>query len=133
MGGTDTSVADEGQDAEATALQPDPGALIRSRAFRRLLVLSALIGVLVSLASWGFLELIHAIQQGVYEDLPSALGFDTAPTWWPLPVLGIAGLVIAFAVVRLPGNGGHVPADGLKSGPPTTPVQLPGVVWVPGP
>jgi H+/Cl- antiporter ClcA len=93
-----------------------------------LLVLSALIGVLVSLASWGFLELIHAIQQGVYEDLPSALGFDTAPTWWPLPVLGIAGLVIAFAVVRLPGNGGHVPADGLKSGPPTTPLELPGVV-----
>jgi H+/Cl- antiporter ClcA len=102
--------------------------MIRSRAFRRLLVFSALIGVLVSLASWGFLELIHALQQGVYEDLPGALGFDTAPTWWPLPVLGIAGLIIAFAVVRLPGHGGHIPANGLNTGSPTTPAQLPGVV-----
>ncbi|MGZ8595224.1 MAG: chloride channel protein [Actinomycetota bacterium] len=102
--------------------------MIRSKAFRRLLVFSALLGVVVSLASWGFLELIHALQQGVYEDLPSALGFDTAPWWWPLPVLGIAGLVIAFAIVRLPGHGGHIPAEGLKSGPPTTPAELPGVV-----
>ena len=56
------------------------------------------------------------------------MGFDTAPWWWPLPVLGIAGLVIAFAIVRLPGHGGHIPADGLQAGAPTTPTQLPGVV-----
>ena len=30
--------------------------------------------------------------------------------------------------MRLPGNGGHIPADGLKTGPPTTPIQLPGVI-----
>ena len=128
MGGTDTSAADGVAEPGAAAPQPDPGALIRSKAFRRLLVFSALLGVVVSLASWGFLELIHALQQGVYEDLPSALGFDTAPWWWPLPVLGIAGLVIAFAIVRLPGHGGHIPAEGLKAGPPTTPTELPGVV-----
>jgi chloride channel protein, CIC family len=128
MGDTDTSVADGGRATGPTAPTPDPGAQIRSTAFRRLLVFSALIGVVVSLASWGFLELIHAIQQGVYDDLPSALGFDVAPWWWPLPVLGLAGLTIAFAVVRLPGHGGHIPADGLKSGPPTTPAELPGVV-----
>ena len=128
MGGTDTSATDGVAEPGAANPQPDPGALIRSKAFRRLLVFSALLGVVVSLASWGFLELIHALQQGVYEDLPSALGFDTAPWWWPLPVLGIAGLVIAFAVDRLPGHGGHIPAEGLKSGPPTTPAELPGVV-----
>ena len=128
MGDTDTSAADGVAEPGAAAPQPDPGALIRTKAFRRLLVFSALLGVVVSLASWGFLELIHALQQGVYEDLPSALGFDTAPWWWPLPVLGIAGLVIAFAIVRLPGHGGHIPAEGLKSGPPTTPAELPGVV-----
>jgi len=128
MGSTATPTADEGAEAGVAGPQPDPGALIRSVAFRRLLVFSALIGVVVSLASWGFLELLHAIQQGVYDDLPGALGFDAAPSWWPLPVLGIAGLIIAFAIVRLPGNGGHIPADGLKTGPPTTPVQLPGVI-----
>ena len=106
----------------------DPEALLRSKEFRRLLVLSAVIGVMVSLAAWCFLELIHALQQGVYEDLPDALGFSVPPWWWPLPVLALAGLIIAFAVVRLPGHGGHSPARGLESGPPTTPIELPGVL-----
>ncbi len=118
----------EAGSASAESPPPDPGSLIRSKQFRRLLVLSALIGVLVSLAAWCFLELIHVIQQGVYDDLPDALGFEAAPWWWPLPVLGLAGVITAFAIVRLPGRGGHVPAEGLKTGPPTTPTELPGVL-----
>jgi len=59
----------------------DPGALIRSRPYRALLVLATLIGIVVSLAGWAFLELVHAVQVGVYEDLPGDLGFDTVP-WW---------------------------------------------------
>ena len=106
----------------------DPGALIRSRGYAALLVLAAIIGILVSLAGWLFLEATVTIQHWVYQDLPSALGFATAPVWWPLPVLGLAGLPIAFAIVRLPGHGGHRPAAGLKSGPPTLPVELPGVL-----
>jgi chloride channel protein, CIC family len=106
----------------------DPGALIRSRSYRALLVFAALLGVVVSIACWGFLELIHLVQQWVYEDLPSGLGFGTAPWWWPVPVLAVAGVVIAFAVARLPGRGGHDPSEGLKAGPPTTPVELPGVL-----
>ena len=43
-------------------------------------------------------------------------------------MLAVAGVVIAFAVARLPGHGGHIPAEGLKTGPPTTPVELPGVL-----
>ena len=35
----------------------DPGTLIRSRQYQGLLVLAAITGVLVSLASWGFLAL----------------------------------------------------------------------------
>jgi len=85
--------------------------------------------VVVSLASWGFLELVHGIQQGVYTDLPDQLGYDTAPTWWPLPWLALAGILTAFAIERLPGRGGHVPADGLKTGgAPTQPIELPGVL-----
>ena len=37
----------------------DPGALLLTKNYRMLFVLSGVIGVLVSLASWGFLELIH--------------------------------------------------------------------------
>ena len=48
--------------------------------------------------------------------------------WWPLPILAIAGVIVAVAIVRLPGGGGHIPAMGLSTSKPTTPVQLPGVV-----
>ena len=107
----------------------DPASLVRSRQYRVLLVLAAVIGLLVSLASWGFLELVHVIQLGVYKDLPSDLGYDTSPWWWPLPWLALAGVLTAFAIERLPGHGGHVPADGLKTGAgPTQPIELLGVL-----
>ena len=106
---------------------PDPAAIMQSRRFVGLLVLAAIVGVGASLAAWGFLELIHESQGWVYSDLPEALGYDTTPKWWSLPVLGLAGLVVAFAVVRLPGRGGHVPVKGL-SPEPTQPIELPGVL-----
>ena len=104
----------------------DPEAMLRSRGFVVLLVFAAAVGVFVSLASWGFLELVHQIQLGVFSDLPDALGYDTMPTWWPIPVLVLAGIPVAFAIVKLPGNGGHVPADGLQMGS-TTPDMVPGI------
>jgi H+/Cl- antiporter ClcA len=42
-------------------------------------------------------------------------------------VCAFAGLVVAFAIVRLPGHGGHVPAEGLQAGS-TQPIDLPGVM-----
>jgi H+/Cl- antiporter ClcA len=101
---------------------------MRTAQYRRLLVLAAFIGIVVSLASWLFLELTHGLQQLTYVTLPNALGFSEAPWWWPLPVLCVAGLAIAFAVVRLPGHGGHDPSLGLASGPPITPAMVPSVV-----
>ena len=107
----------------------DPAALIRSREYRVLLVLAALVGLLVSTASWCFLEGVHELQVWVYEDLPGEVGYHVAPVWWPLPWVALAGLLTAIAVVRLPGHGGHVPAEGLKAGgPPTRPIDLPGVL-----
>jgi H+/Cl- antiporter ClcA len=114
--------------SDAAAPPPlDPAAVLRSRGFVALLVVSAIVGVVISFASWGFLEAVHWIQVGVYDDLPGTLGFESTPVWWSLPVLAIAGLITAFAIVRLPGNGGHVPAEGLNAGR-TLPIDLPGVV-----
>src|SRR5262245_37048985 len=110
----------------ATPPAQDAISLMRSAQYRRLLVLAALIGVIVSFLSWCSLELVEAGKQGVYEELPSALGFDSAPWWWPIPVLAVAGLIVAFAVERLPGRGGHVPAEGLKAGA-AKPIELPGI------
>jgi len=103
--------------------------MLLSRAYTVLLVIAAVVGVLVSLAAWGFLELIYQIQREVYHHLPSALGYSHgAPLWWSLPVLAIAGLIVAFAIVRMPGEGGHIPAEGLKvGGGPAQPNTLPGI------
>jgi H+/Cl- antiporter ClcA len=105
----------------------DPGALIRSKEYRRLLVIAAFIGLAVSFASWCFLELVHWIQQGVYVDLPSGLGLADVPWWWPIPVLLVAGLLTAVAVLRLPGSGGHIPYKGITAGQ-TRPIDLPGIL-----
>lgn len=95
-----------------------------------LLAIAAIVGVFVSLAAWCFVELVNQIQQELYHHLPSAVGYTHGPPlWWSLPILAIAGLITAFAIVRLPGNGGHIPADGLKvGGGPAQPVELPGIV-----
>lgn len=107
----------------------DPAEMIRSRQYRVLLVLAALVGLLVSAASWCFLEGVHELQVWVYEKLPGEVGYHVVPVWWPLPWVALAGLLTAFAVIRLPGHGGHVPADGLKAGgPQIRPIDLPGVL-----
>jgi H+/Cl- antiporter ClcA len=102
----------------------------KSKAFLVLLALAAAVGVGVSLAAWGFLELIHQIQVGLFTDLPKELGYHHgAPSWFYVVVLGIAGLLTAAAIVRLPGDGGHVPAEGLKiGGDPVQPLELPGII-----
>jgi H+/Cl- antiporter ClcA len=101
---------------------------VQGKQFVLLLMLAAVVGLVVSFAAWCFLQGVHELQQAVYDDLPRALGFDHgAPRWWALPACGLAGVVTAFAIVRLPGRGGHVPAKGFAVSP-TKPIALPGVV-----
>ena len=94
------------------------------------LVIAAGVGIAVSVAAWCFVELVYQVQQELYHHLPAALGYAHGPPlWWPVPILGVAGVLAAVAITRLPGDGGHVPADGLKvGGAPTRPIDLPGVV-----
>src|SRR6185295_5592706 len=79
--------------APSGAVAPPQG-----RAMLGLLTLAAGVGLAVSLAAWGFLELIHQVQVGVFEGLPKDLGYaNGAPWWWSLPVCGVAGLLLALA------------------------------------
>lgn len=92
-------------------------------------MLAALVGVGVSLAAWAFLELIHQLQTLVFTDLPDDLGYSGVPGWYYVIVLALAGLIAAFAIVRLPGEGGHIPAQGLKiGGAPVQPIEIPGIL-----
>jgi hypothetical protein len=114
-------------DPELTNEQVDD--LVESKSFVVLLAVAAVVGLVVSLGSWAFLELTAQLQHWVFVDVPSGLGFsDNPPIWWPVPILILAGLITAFAIARLPGHGGHVAAHGLAAGKPPQVRDLPGVL-----
>ena len=105
---------------------PDPRALLRSPSYVVLLVLGAVVGAPIAAIAYFFLEAVGRTQRYLYQSLPGDLGFDSAPWWWPLPLLAIGGLIVALAIQRLPGTGGHKPAEGFKAGT-TRPIELPGI------
>jgi len=104
----------------------DPVAVLRSRNYLALLVMAAIIGVPISAIAWGFLALVSKLQGWLFTSLPAGLGFHGEPPWWPLPLLGASGLLVALTIRYLPGTGGHSPADGLQPGAPAL-NQIPGV------
>jgi H+/Cl- antiporter ClcA len=105
----------------------DPLAVVRSKEYVRALVLAALIALPVAVVAYGFLALVDWLQEALFTDLPSGLGFDSPPTWWPIPLLAISGLLVALCIRSLPGNCGHSPSGGFQQGAPTLPIELPGI------
>jgi len=117
--------------AHAAVTQPEEAdrlrGLLRSRPYQKALVLSAVIGVPVSLAAFFFLAGLHELEHLVWAGLPARFGWSVPPWWWPLPLLTIAGLAVGLVVTRLPGAGGHIPAGGLHTAG-MAPAALPGVI-----
>ena len=107
---------------------PDPSTVARSPGYLVLLLVAATLGAPVAAVSYGFVVLVNHSQRWLYEDLPRAFGLDGAPAWWPVPLLVLAGVLVALVVQRLPGHGGHVPIDGFSTGSHPSPRELPGVV-----
>ncbi|MEU4264592.1 chloride channel protein [Streptomyces argenteolus] len=109
------------------AESPDPMKVVRTRGYLALLITVAILGVPISAAAFGFLALVHELQSLTYRDLPRALGFDGTPAWWPVPLLAVAGLLTGLTVRRLPGRGGHRPAESKVSTGPPAAAELPGI------
>jgi H+/Cl- antiporter ClcA len=120
------SVSDASGGTPAGA-EADPYAPVRTRAYTRLLLIAAALGVPVSAVAFGYLALVAKLQEWTYTDLPDAFGFHDTPTWWPVPLVAVAGLLVALTIRCLPGEGGHRPADGLAAGGTPTAAELPGV------
>ena len=50
------------------------------------------------------------------------------PAWWPIPFVALCGLLVGLTIRYLPGNGGHSPAFGFKTGGLPVDRELPGIV-----
>jgi H+/Cl- antiporter ClcA len=114
--------------AEPPALPADPVQLLRDKSYIALLAMGAIIGVPVAVFAYFFLKLVAEAQQYLYDTLPNDLGFHGAPSWWPIPLLMVAGVLVALTIKHLPGTGGHSPADGFHSSGPVPPIELPGII-----
>ena len=106
----------------------NPLDLLRERSYIVLLVFGTLVGAPVAFIAYFFLQLVTVVQDWLFKTLPVDLGFTTPPNWWPVPILAIAGLLVAGAIIYLPGTGGHSPAAGLTASGPPAAVELPGIV-----
>jgi H+/Cl- antiporter ClcA len=112
----------------APASAPDPTAISKSRSYLLLLALGALIGVPVATVAYFFLDAVAKLQTEIFTNLPKEVGFQGEPWWWPLPWLALSGVLVALAILYLPGTGGHEPSEGFKSGGPVQPVELFGII-----
>jgi len=77
------------------------------RAYLRLVLLGALVGIPAGLIAALFLALVHELESWLWD--------DPTPPWYlivGLPVVGAAIVIAARAL--LPGDGGHRPLDGLS-------------------
>jgi len=111
-----------GAPEEISAAQAD--ALIASKPFIGLLIIVAVLGLILSIAAWLFLEGAFQLQKELFTHLPHALGYQHgAPNWWYLLVLAVGALLVALALL-LPGSETHIPARGL-SAESTPPINLP--------
>lgn len=114
--------------SSAPAGMPDAADVLRSRGYVVLLVVGAAIGVPIAAVAYAFLEAVSRVQGWLFTTLPGDLGFDSQPDWWSIPLLVVAGLVVAATIQWLPGDAGHKPAEGFHAGGVVRPIELPGII-----
>jgi H+/Cl- antiporter ClcA len=107
----------------------DTVALLRTRRYVVLLILAGILGAPIAAAAYWYLYLVSQLQKWVFQPdyLPKALGFDGEPIWWPVPIVGVAGVLVGLAIYFLPGRGGHSPADGFQMAGPPLISEVPGI------
>src|SRR4051794_16142752 len=113
--------------AAAGPTAPNPAAMIRSRPYAVMLVIAAVLGVPIAAAAYWFLKLTSLMQHWAFSSAPSALGFDSAPAWWPLVPLTTAGLLVGATIRFFPGGGGEPPTRGFHPAGVAQPITLPGI------
>jgi chloride channel protein, CIC family len=89
---------------------------LTGRAYLRLILLGALIGIPAALFAAVFLAFVHKVESWLWDDLPNALG-ASSPPWYLVVFLPVAGAgIVLVARLFLPGDGGHSPLLGIGGG-----------------
>ena len=108
---------------------PDPLALLRTRSYAGLLVLAGIIGVPISAAAWGFLELVTVLQSEIFTHLRTRSASPTSRSGGPFHCSRCPACWSRSTIKYLPGTAGHLPAEGFKAGGAPSPIELPGVFF----
>jgi H+/Cl- antiporter ClcA len=98
----------------------------RAWPYLRTLVFAALLGIPVAFAAVLFQTAIHDVTELVWTEIPDAFDWSEPPWWYVILMPGVAGVLVA-AALRLPGNGGHSPLEGLSMAGVRT-VELPSIL-----
>ncbi|MGO4461517.1 hypothetical protein AB4039_30120 [Streptomyces sp. M-16] len=93
-----------------------PADVLKAPGYLKTLLFCALVGIPVSLVSFWFLAGIHELQHALWSGLPHALGWSSAPWWWPLPLLFVAGVLVGLIALHMKGAGGHIPVRSMGAG-----------------
>jgi H+/Cl- antiporter ClcA len=105
----------------------DPLAVLRTRRYLGVLVVSAILGGPIAFVAYWFLKLVALLQTWAFHDVPQGLGLGTGASWWPVIPLAVAGLVVGLTVRYLPGHGGESPIEGFRPGGLAQPPALAGI------
>ncbi|MFF9562684.1 ion channel protein [Leifsonia sp. NPDC014704] len=107
-----------------TATQPE----LAAPSVRQLVLLSipaVVVGVFSALALWAIESLAGLIEDGVWTNLPKALGIDPSSGWWIFAVLTVTGAAVGLTVWLVPGHAGPDSATTELVAPPLRPAVVP--------
>lgn len=92
---------------------PEGAAPGEASALLKLSGIAIIVGVLSGALAAGFIGIQHALSHWLWHSLPALMGQSEAP-WWLVLALPVMGAGLTVAALKLPGNGGHGPLDGLS-------------------
>ena len=113
-----------------TATDAAPRGIPRSRDLALRAIPAVIIGVLSAVVLWALETVAHALQHGLWEAVPAALGFAGDSWWWIFAVLTLTGVAVGLVVWLVPGHGGQDSAT-VELVAPVQPLRaLPGITAV---
>lgn len=85
---------------------------VGASAIARLSLGGAAVGLVAGAGAVAFVAVEHHLTHLLWHTLPELWGLDAAP-WWMVVGFPLAGALLVWAAIRLPGHGGHGPLDGF--------------------